>query len=176
MVNRPVEIRYKAKKFRVAEFGKRLAELPRKLRRPVLIVFSEYMVKQFKLYPRYKEVARRKAYPEVNGFFSDRQRRFVMAAIADGRIQPGSPHRSQELKRGWKINGKDAEDIRSITIVNDAPAAVFAYHPIYQARQLGLVGWKNIDDMAEENTADALLEAEVWIINNADKVLDSVLK
>jgi hypothetical protein len=88
MANRPVEIRYKAKKFRVGEFGKRLAELPKKLKRPALLVYSEYMLKKFKLYPRYKYKSRASAYPEVNGFFSDKQRRFVVAGIANGTIRP----------------------------------------------------------------------------------------
>lgn len=153
MANRPVEIRYKAKKFRVGEFGKRLAELPAKMRRPVLIVYSEYMLKKFKLYPRYKYKSRLQAYPEVGGFFSDKQRRFVMAGIASGRIQPGSPHRNKDLKNAWRIEGGEGKDIRKISLVNDAPAAVFAYHPIYQARQLDLVGWKDLNEMTDENSA-----------------------
>lgn len=175
-MTRPVEIRYKAKKFRVAEFGKRLAELPAKMRRPVLIAYSEYMLKKFKLYPRYKYKSRLEAYSEVGGFFSDKQRRFVMAGIAAGRIQPGKPNRNQDLKKAWRIEGKENKDIRQISLVNDNPAAVFAYHPIYQARQLDLVGWKDINEMTDENSADALLEAEVYIYNNVDKILDSVLK
>jgi len=187
MADRPLTIKYKAKKFRVAEFGKRLLELPKKLRRPVLLVYSKFMLKKFKLYPRYKEVARHKAYPDTKayfengkpvpaGYFSAAQFRFVMAGIASGRIQPGSPHRTQDLKKAWRIEGENNRDIRSISLVNENPAAVFAYHPVYQARQLAMVGWKDIDTMTEENAADALLEVEVWLFNNADNVLDEVLK
>jgi len=175
-MTRALEIRYKAKKFRVAEFGDRLKELPRKFRRPILLVYSKFMLKRFKLYPRYKYKSRASAYPEVNGFFSDKQRRFVMAGIASGRIQPGSPHRTQSLKDDWKLEGENARDIRSISLVNDNPAAVYAYHPTLQARQLDLVGWKDVNEMTEENGADALLEVEVWLANNAGSVIDDALK
>lgn len=186
-MTRPVEIRYKAKKFRIGEFGKRLAELPKNMRRPVLLAFSEYMVKKFKLYPRYKYKSRASAYPDTKayfengkpvpaGYFSANQFRFVMAGIAEGRIQPESPHRTRVLKNAWHIEGAEGRDIRKIEIVNDAPAAVFAYHPIYQARQLDLVGWKDLNEMTDENSADALLEAEVYIYNNFDRILDETLK
>lgn len=175
-MTRPLEIRYKAKRFRVNEFAERLLELPKKFRRPALLVYSKYMLKQFKLYPRYRYVSRRSAYPEVDGFFSDKQRRFVMAKISSGEMRPGSPYRTQALKDAWRIEGEADADIRSISLVNDNSAAVFAYHPVYQARQLDLVGWKDVDEMAEENAADALLEVEVWIANNVSQVVDEALK
>ncbi len=175
-MTRPLEIRYKAKRFRVNEFAERLRELPKKFRRPALLVYSKYMLKQFRLYPRYRYVSRRSAYPEVDGFFSDKQRRFVMAKIASGEIRPGSPHRTQALKDDWRIEGESGRDIQAISLVNSNPAAVFAYHPIYQARQLDLVGWKDVNEMTEENANDALLEVEVWIANNVGQVVDETLK
>jgi hypothetical protein len=132
------------------------------------------MVKRFKLYPRYKYIKRARAYPEVGGFFSDKQRKFVMAGIASGRIQPGSPHRSQQLKDGWHV--EDNKGIESIAIVNREPAAVFAYHPIFQARQLDLVGWKDTDEMNEENMPDALLDLEVFIYNEFPALFDKAMK
>lgn len=175
MSKRPLTIKYGVKQFRVGEFAKRLTELPRRLRRSALIVMAEYLLKKFRLYPRYKEVSRKSAYPEVGGFFSDKQRKFVMAGIASGRIQPGGPHRSETLKKSWRIEGKEARDIRSLSLINNAPAAVFAYHPIYQARQLGLVGWKDSDVMTDENLDDGLLEVEVWLYNNFPQEFDKVM-
>lgn len=176
MAGRPVEIRYKTKRFRVGEFGKRIKELPRRLRRPALLIYSNYMLRKFKLYPPYRYKSRGEAYPEVSGFFSEKQRRFVMAGIKSGRITPGRPNRTQALKNDWRIEGAENRDIRSISIVNDNPAAVFAYDPIYQARQLDLVGWKDVDEMTEENGDDALLEVEVWIANNFGKIVDNTMK
>jgi hypothetical protein len=173
-MTRPIEVSYKGKKFRIEELGTRIAEIPRLLRRPALLTISQFMLRKFKLYPRYKEVSRKRAYPEVEGFFSDKQRRFVMAGIAAGRIQPGRPHRTQNLKNAWRIED-DNSTIRSIKLINDDPAAVFAYDPVYQARQLDLVGWKDVDEMTEENLPDALLELEVWIANNLDKPIDAAL-
>lgn len=175
-MTRPLEIRYRARRFRVDEFGARLQELPRLFRRPALLTYVKYMLRMFKLYPRYKYASRKSAYPEVGGFFSDKQRRFVMAKIASGEIRPGGPHRTQALKDAWRIEGETGADIRSISLVNDNPAAVFAYHPVYQARQLDLVGWKDVNEMTEENADDALLKVEVWIANNAKEVLDEALK
>ena len=172
-MTRPLEIKYNGRKIRgLDSIRQAIDELPRRLRGKALMAGAKYYLKQFKLYPRYKEVSRASAYPEVNGFFSDKQRRFVMAGIAAGRIQPGSPHRTQSLKNDWKIQGKGL----ALSIVNSNPAAVFAYHPIYQARQLGMVGWKNIDVMEEENRADALLEIEVFIYNEMGAEFDKAVK
>lgn len=175
MAKRPLEIRYGVRKFRIGEFARRLAELPRLIRRDSLIVMAEFLLKKFRLYPRYKYQSRKGAYPEVDGFFSPAQRAFVMAGIATGRIRPGTPHRSQNLKKSWRIEGKQASDLRSIALVNDAPGAVFAYHPIYQARQLDMVGWKDVDEMTDENIDDGVLEVEVWLYNHFPKLFDKAM-
>lgn len=173
MADRPVEIRYKGQKFRVGELGARIAELPRLARKPALRHISDFMRKRFMLYPRYKYVSRRSAYPEVNGFFSDKQRKFVMAGIRNGTIQPGSPHRTQSLKNDWRV--EEGNRIESIMLVNDNPAAVFAYSPQFQARQLEQVGWKNVDIMTEENLPDAMLDLEVYIYNNLPEFFDKAM-
>lgn len=176
MAKPPLEVRVRARRFRVGDFAKRLEELPKSLRRSALIVMAEYLLKKFKLYPRYKYVSRKNAYPEVGGFFSDRQRKFVMAGISSGRIRPGSPHRTLGLKGDWKIEGREARDIRSISLVNANPVAVYAYHPVFQARQLELVGWKNTDVMVDENLNDGILEVEVWLYNNYPDIFNEIMR
>lgn len=184
MADRPLEVKYKSKNFRIGEIGKRIADLPRLMRRPALRVVSEFMKKRFRLYPAYKYKSRAQAYgitgatfangkPVPAGYFSAKQFRYVMAKMADGTINPGSPHRTMELKNAWQV--KDTGKIESMSLVNENPAAVFAYSPIYQARQLGLVGWKNTDDLAADNINDAMLELEVWIYNNAGEYLDKAM-
>jgi hypothetical protein len=168
-MSKALEVRYRGRKLRgLAGIKEAIDELPRKLRGKALQVGAEFLLKKFKLYPRYKEVARAKAYPEVGGFFSEKQRRFVMAGIKSGRIVPGRSNRTMQAKNGWRIEGKGT----GLSIVNDTPAAVYLYSPIYQARQLDLVGWKDINEMTEENQGDALLEIEVFIFNQALVELD----
>ncbi len=174
MANRPVEIRYKGKQIRIGALGDAIAGLPKRIRGKALKVAADYLIKKFKLYPPYKYVKRSSAYPEVNGFFSDKQRRFVMAAIADGRIQPGHSNRTMTAKNAWRVESNQGE-LSRLSIINDAPAAVFLYDPIYQARQTGLVGWKNIDAMLEEHEADAVLEVELYIFNEFPKVFDELM-
>lgn len=174
---------YKGRKIRGLDGIKELVdELPRRLRGKALDVAAKAYLKYFKLYPRYKYVSRAKAYgstgakfengnPVPDGYFSANQFRFVMAAIADGRIKPGSPHRTQDLKRAWRIEGKGTATV----IVNDAPAAVFAFHPEFQSRQLAAVGWQDIVTMEEEVRPDVILELEVFIYNEAQKDIDRIL-
>lgn len=163
---------YKGRKLRGLESIKELIdELPRRLRGKLLDVAAKEYLRRFKLYPRYRYVSRKSAYPEVSGFFSDKQRRFVMAAIADGRIQPGSPHRTKALKDAWHIEGEGT----ALSVVNAAPAAVFAFHPQFQARQLAAVGWKDIVTMEEESRPDVVLEMEVFLYNEAQKDIDDIL-
>lgn len=173
MSNRPLEIKYQGRKIRsLVGIKEAISELPRRLRGKALEVGAKYLVKRYKLYPRYKEVARAWAYPEVDGFFSDKQRRFVMAGIRNGTIRPGASHRTQSLKNDWRIVGRGV----ALSIVNDNAAAVFAYHPLYQARQLEMVGWRDIDIMTDENLDDALLEVEIYIYNEMGNELDRGVK
>lgn len=172
-MKRPLEIKYQGRKIRSLDgIRQAINDLPRRLRGKALEVGAKFLVKKYKLYPHYKEVARARAYPEVDGFFSDKQRRFVMAGIRNGTIRPGASHRTQGLKNDWRIVGRGS----ALLIVNDNPAAVFAYHPIFQARQLEMVGWRNIDIMTEENQDDALLEVEIYIYNEMGNELDKGVK
>lgn len=171
MAKRPLEIRYKGKKLRVGEIGDAIASLPKNIRGPALEVVTRFYLVKFRKYPRYKRVRRARAYPEVNGFFSDKQRRFVMAGIADGSITPGTSQRTGALKNGWRIEGR----LSPLTIVNSAPGAVFAYHPIYQARQLDLVGWKDIGEMTDENSEGAFNALDKWMDKNLYYEIDKVI-
>jgi len=56
---------------------------------------AEYLVGDtthgLKHYPPYKYISMQRAY---GGFISDKQRRYVMAMIKEGKIDPGVPHRT----------------------------------------------------------------------------------
>jgi len=163
---RALEIRYKGKKLQVGAIADTIAQLPKNIRGAATEVIAKEFVKRFKKYPRYKYVSRGAAYPEVGGFFSEKQRRFVMAGIKSGRIQPGKPHRTKRLQEGWHIEGKNTP----LQVVNSEPAAVFAFHPIYQARQLAMVGWKDIDTMTEENEKPVFEKLITWM--NKELILE----
>jgi hypothetical protein len=171
MAKRPLKISYSGKQLRTGDIGETIKQLPTKIRGVALEVVAKYMLEKYKKYPRYKNVARKRAYPEVDGFFSDKQRRFVMAKIASGEIQPGKQNRTDKLKNDWRIVGS----LSPLKIVNDNPAAVFAYDPQFQARQLDLVGWKDIGEMTEENQEGAFNELIKWMNKNLEVYFDKIL-
>ena len=86
-------------------------------------------------YPAYKYIRRDRAYGKT--FASDAQRRFVMAGIRSGKIDPGYPHRTGILQRGWYVSGDGAK----ATVKNDAPHAEVVMG-LGQARLNNLVGWR----------------------------------
>jgi hypothetical protein len=109
-----------------------------------------YLLDSLKLSPPYRYVSRKTAYPPT-GWFSDKQRRYVMAKIASGDIQ--IPYRrTQSLRNSWETLGYGVNQI----VVNENPAAIYAYDDKRQARQLGLVGWKKIGDTLKERGARML--------------------
>lgn len=171
MAKRPLIVVYKGKKLRIGSIGETIAQLPKNIRGKALEPVAQYYLKQFKKYPRYKYKSRAGAYPEVNGYFSDKQRRFVMAGIADGRITPGRSQRTNALREGWHIEGKNTP----LKIVNDEDGAVFAFDPVYQARQLDAVGWKDLDEMTQENEQGAFEELIKWMNKNLVVELDRIL-
>jgi len=167
----PLEIRYKGKQIRIGDIERTIMQLPKNIRGAAVEFTAKEFIKHYKKYPRYKYVSRLRAYPEVGGFFSDKQRRYVMAKIADGTMNPGRQSRTRALQNGWHIEGR----LSPLQIVNDAPGAVYAYHPIYQARQLDLVGWKDINEMTTESEATVFDKLIQWmnkeLIVEFDKIL-----
>ena len=102
-------------------------------------------------YPAYKAITRRAAYGRT--FQSDRQRRKVMAQIRSGRIDPGYPHRTGRLQRGWTVTG----DGTKATVKNDVEYAGLVMGTD-QARLNKLVGWRIYSDVIASNT-DGMTQA-----------------
>lgn len=97
------------------------------------------LVEVLKRYPPYRYVPQRIDY-------SERQRRFVMAAIREGRITPGRANRSGRLRRGWQslISGDSA------LIYNEEPGGDY----VMGDRQTGSHarrGWRTVDDLTARN-------------------------
>lgn len=145
-----------------------LAEVPRGAKKAAVIAIAEYIVGDeshgFKHDQPYKYVSRASAYGNVSkdgapaGFFSWKQFRFVMAAIAKGDIVPGtrkySPTEASE-SYAYKLtnSGYGAQ------ITGDAPGAYWTRDDKAQPRQLAAVGWRKAMDVISTNIAGAIRHA-----------------
>lgn len=118
-------------------------------------------------YPPYHHVTIQQAY---GGFVSDKQRRYVMARIREGTIQPGYPHRTGELQRAWDY--KDTGSGR-YTIINPCPYAPFVMGDKMQANLPRLVGWRKTMDIVQSNLQGAFRYARArlkeWIAEQRRK-------
>lgn len=107
-----------------------------------------------KHYPPYKYISRKRAYGKT--FQSDKQRRYVMAMIREGKIDPGAPKRTGRLQRGWVRGGRGTD----IIIKNTAPHVLPVMGDETQSRHERLVGWRMVSDVIESNLKGAQQAAE----------------
>jgi hypothetical protein len=105
---------------------------------------------------KYKYVSRKKAYGQT--FVSDKQRRFVMAAIKDGRIKPGQNNRTGATSEGWDY--KTTGGGYGAQIYNGTQGAKYVQGDDTQARQPALVGHRKVTDVISTNIKGAILRAE----------------
>jgi len=131
---------------------KLLATLAKDAKRIVERAIGEYLIGDVRHglthYPQYKHIKYSQAY---GGFKSDKQRRYVMAAIREGTIDPGVPHRTGELQRGWKL----VDMGRYYVITNHVPYAGYVMGE-QQARLPQMVGWRKMGQVISSNMAGAL--------------------
>lgn len=120
-----------------------ISKLPEEAQDRAADEVNKYLLNIFKLYPSYKYVPFKKAY---GGFFSDKQRKYVMAKISEGVIKPGVSQRTQSLAKGWKIIGDGKDSI----IANEEKHAAHVMGDGEQARMPKLIGWKTIGKIVEE--------------------------
>jgi hypothetical protein len=126
---------------------------PRGMKSVVIPAMVDYIIGDdnhgLKHAPAYKMVSRTAAYGQP--FFSDKQRRFVMAGIRDGSIRPGQDNRTGRLQGGWVATGEPYRQ----KITNRVP---YAPHVMGdgQARQPAMVGWRRISDVVQSNMSGAL--------------------
>lgn len=102
---------------------------------------GEFMRGKLREYPSYRFVSRRAAYGVP--FFSDKQRRWFFAALADGRITPGRPNRTGALGDGWRITSNGPKQIDLVNAVEYAKY-VQGTDPHPHAAQPRMAGWKSI--------------------------------
>jgi hypothetical protein len=108
--------------------------------------------------PPYKLVSRFRAYGMQDGgpgWFSEKQRRYVMMMIKKGVITPGTSQRTGATAEGWHTEQKGTKTV----IVNTTEGARWTMNDYWQARQPALVGWQKTGDVIRNNIDDALLYA-----------------
>lgn len=143
------------------EFTDYIGSLARNVRGLVTEAITDWLIgnqsRGLKHYPPYKYVTRRAAYGRT--FSSERQRRYVMAKISSGQIDPGAPHRTGRLQRGWVKQGKGV----NARAVNQVAYAAHVMSTTDQARQPARVGWRKVAQVIADNMAGAIRHAEAAI-------------
>lgn len=134
-----------------------LERLPRGVKRVGLRALTEYLIGNashgLKHYSPYKYVSRKRAYGYT--FKSDKQRRYVMAAIREGKIDPGTPHRTGKGSAGWTM----AETQRGFTIKNPEESMKYSMSDQYQANLNALAGWRAVSQNISDNIKGAVRHA-----------------
>jgi len=121
-----------------------LKDLPEYAQDFVVEDVADYLLNVLRMYPPQKSVTRKAAYGV--SFFTDKQRRFFFAALADGSINV--PYRrTQALSRGWKKVGSG----RNLIIANETPhAGLVMGGQTEQSRHARAIGWKEAGEIAKE--------------------------
>ena len=135
-------------------------KLPAAARKIAVVEIAIHLIgddqRGLKHYVGYRYVSRKSAYGQT--FSSDKQRRYVMAKIREGEITPGSPRRTNALKRGWayKLQGGGY----GASIYNPVPYAGYVMGDATQARQPAKVGWRTMAAVISTNIKSAIKRAE----------------
>jgi len=120
---------------------------------------AEYLVGDsshgLKHYPPYKYISMQRAY---GGFISDKQRRYVMAMIKEGKIRPGQDNRTGNLSANWEYKAQGGR----YTITNDTPYAKYVQGG-QQSNMHNLIGWRQTLQTVKDNLAGAYRHANANI-------------
>jgi hypothetical protein len=135
-----------------------ISDLPRSVRGAATEAAARYLVGNgshgLTHYPAYSYVTRRRAYG--SSFFSDRQRRKVMAMIRSGEILPGYPRRTGAFQRVIQI----VNDGVKTRILLTAPHSVHLVDDERQARQPMAAGWRRVGLVIASNERGAIQAAD----------------
>ena len=152
------------------EVQKFLKELPRGSLRTGLKAFTEYVLgnstRGLRHYEPYKFVTRKRAYGMT--FFTDKQRRYVMAKIRSGEMKVGTNQRTGNTAAAWTMQEKN--NGYAYSLVNNTAGAYYTRDDSGQARQPALVGWRKVSKVVADNMRGAirhaLAEVKKWIKEN----------
>jgi hypothetical protein len=157
----------------VEELRQFFKELPRGTMRDAIKAATEYLIGNeshgLKHLVNYKYVSRKSAYGVT--FFSDRQRRWFFAALADGRINPGVDNRTGKTSAGWTYS--TTNNGYQTKIYNETQGAKYVQSDAWQARQPAKVGHRKVSDVISTNIKGAMQAAEravqKWIDEHSKK-------
>ena len=112
---------------------------------------ADYVIDVLQQYPPQQSIPRAQAYPEVGGWFSERQRRWFFAALNSGELSlPYS--RTQALRNSWQKVGNGS----NLIVVNETEYAVFVMGDSQgngQSRQQMQGGWDTLPYIIRERQA-----------------------
>ena len=134
----------------------KLNKLPEVVQDHAIDEANKYMLNVLKLYPPYSYVPFNQAYGK---WFSEKQRRYVMARIAEGSITPGMPNRSQRFANNWKVVGYGRNSI----IANETPYGPYLVGDNTQARMPAKIGWKKLSATIKQRMAQIISKAEAGV-------------
>jgi hypothetical protein len=139
----------------IPEVSRMLKSVPPQAKDAAVDESSKYLVNALQQQPTPKHVSRATAYPEVGGWFSQKQRRWWFANLNNGTVS--TPYRrTQAMRRAWKVYGKGKDAI----VANETSAAFWAHDDQRQARQLGMVGWQKISVIIRDRMDRIMKAAE----------------
>jgi hypothetical protein len=149
--------------FGIEELRREFGNWPPIIQDEVVNSVNAHVLKNIKRYPPYKYVTFRQAY---GGWFSEKQRRYVMARIAEGTIKPGMPNRTNRLAQGWKVIDKGTQSL----IVNEVPYAGYVMGAGTQARMHQKIGWDTIPQWLNKNMGGIIKAAREGLTNALRKI------
>lgn len=93
---------------------------------------------------------------QAGGWASEKQRKFVMAKIREGRIDPGVPHRTGRMQRAWEIKEVGDQD----KIINELGYPNWVMQDGEQTLGHKKRGWRVVSAVVKNNMAGALRYAD----------------
>ena len=149
----------------IPELRRYLDGLMRGVKIHAVRAFMEYLIGDqthgLKHYPVYNYITREQAYGQT--FVADRQRRWFFAALKDGKIgEPGYPHRTGELQRGWEYKELNSNWTQA-TIENQVPYSGYVMGNVGQARLNSMAGWRNVMTVIADNFRGAIRHAQAAV-------------
>lgn len=142
----------------IEELRREFGNWPKEIQNQVIDSVNRFVIKSIKKYPPYRYIPFKQAY---GGWFSEKQRRYVMARIAEGSIRPGQPNRTNRFGQAWKIIDKGTQSI----IVNELPYAGYLMGSGTQARMHQKIGWKTIPEWISNNMGGIVKAAREGLVN-----------
>lgn len=127
-----------------------LDRLPPPARPSILPKLGRRAVNIVKTYEPYQYITRGDAYPNAPagaGWFSGRQRRYVMMMIRRGLITPGTPRRTGNLAESWAYRVLE----NRVELVNSADYAEYVQGNETQSRHEAMAGWLTVSEKLSGN-------------------------